>query len=107
MIHTANGFFAELKNPKVSLTLVDVIIWKTAEEKPDGLDHGTIGGVLGPFLNWRFDNLDTFLKHDNGIFISGAKYTGGVVGMANMGTLCRESHSGLQFSARKSFWKTA
>lgn len=94
MIHDANVFFSEVKNPKVHLTLLDVVIWKSADEKPDDFKHDTIGDVLGPFLNWRQDNLDMFLNHDNGIFISGAKYTGGVVGMAHMATLCRESHSG-------------
>ena len=90
----ANVFFAEAQNPKVYLTLVDVVIWRSADEKPSDFDQDTVGAVLRPFLRWRYDNLHLFLSHDNGIFISGAAYDGGVVGMATVGTLCIESNSG-------------
>uniref|UniRef100_A0A8C1KU77 Disintegrin and metalloproteinase domain-containing protein 9 n=1 Tax=Cyprinus carpio TaxID=7962 RepID=A0A8C1KU77_CYPCA len=74
--------------PLIGVTIFD-------KENPFSVE-GNPGEVLGRFVQWRKTNLLPQLRHDVGQLIVGRSgaYTGGVLGMAFVGTVCSMNSGG-------------
>ena len=93
IINAADLFYSSIEGLDLNLVLIDVVIWETPEAEP--IEATTdAGDLMSSFLAWRYRSLGDLLSHDNGVLITGAELDGSTIGLAPMGTLCRETLSG-------------
>ncbi|XP_043958719.1 disintegrin and metalloproteinase domain-containing protein 9 isoform X1 [Gambusia affinis] len=93
MVQMANLLDGYYKPLNIRVVLVGLEIFN--ENNPFSVD-GTAGEVLGEFVKWRKSILLPKIRHDIGQLIVGRpdSYSGGVLGMAFVGTVCSVASSG-------------
>uniref|UniRef100_A0A8C0YDD7 ADAM metallopeptidase domain 9b n=1 Tax=Cyprinus carpio carpio TaxID=630221 RepID=A0A8C0YDD7_CYPCA len=93
MVQLANLLDTYYTQLNIRIALIGVTIFD--KENPFSVE-GNPGEVLGRFVQWRKTNLLPQLRHDVGQLIVGRSgaYTGGVLGMAFVGTVCSMNSGG-------------
>lgn len=93
MVEVANLVDGYYKKLNIRVVLVGLEIFK--DDNPFSVE-GSAGGVLGHFVKWRKKSLLPRIKHDVAQLVVGRPdtYSGGVLGMAYVGTVCSGSTSG-------------
>ncbi|XP_023269129.1 disintegrin and metalloproteinase domain-containing protein 9-like isoform X1 [Seriola lalandi dorsalis] len=93
LVEMANLLDAYYKQLNIRVVLVGLEIFK--DGNPFDVD-GSAGDVLGRFVQWRKTTLIPKIRHDIGQLLVGqpTAYTGGVLGMAFVGTVCSVATAG-------------
>ncbi|XP_043109003.1 disintegrin and metalloproteinase domain-containing protein 9 [Puntigrus tetrazona] len=93
VVQLANLLDTYYKQLNIRIALIGLRIFE--KENPFSVD-GNPGDVLGRFVQWRKTDLLPQLRHDVGQLIVGRSgaYTGGVLGMAFVGTVCSANSGG-------------
>ncbi|XP_030630898.1 disintegrin and metalloproteinase domain-containing protein 9 [Chanos chanos] len=90
LVHLLDSYYRQLN---IRVALVGLNIFQ--EGNPFSVE-GAPGEVLGNFVRWRRSELLPVIRHDVGQLIVGRSgaYSGGVLGMAFVGTVCSAHNSG-------------
>ncbi|XP_012720861.2 disintegrin and metalloproteinase domain-containing protein 9 isoform X1 [Fundulus heteroclitus] len=93
MVQMANLLDGYYKPLNIRVVLVGLEVFK--DSNPFSVE-GSAGEVLGRFVQWRKNTLLPKIRHDIGQLIVGRgnSYSGGVLGMAFVGTVCSVASSG-------------
>lgn len=83
LINIVDGMFRPL-NIRVAIT--NLVIWST--QNPFDVSSGTAGDVLGRFVQWRQSTTDLKRCDIYHLLIGHGAFSGGVIGMAFVGTVC-------------------
>nr|XP_033803947.1 disintegrin and metalloproteinase domain-containing protein 9 [Geotrypetes seraphini] len=90
MVQLANYLDSMYIILNIRIVLVGLEIWTNGNKIP--ID-GSIGDVLGKFVQWREGDLVVRRRHDSAQLILKQSF-GGTAGMAFVGTVCSRSHAG-------------
>uniref|UniRef100_A0A3B1JYH8 ADAM metallopeptidase domain 9b n=1 Tax=Astyanax mexicanus TaxID=7994 RepID=A0A3B1JYH8_ASTMX len=93
MVQLANLLDTYYQQLNIHIVLVGLEIFET--QNPFNVD-GSAGDVLGRFVNWRKSELVPRIRNDMAQLIVGQSgaYTGGILGMAFVGTVCSANTGG-------------
>ncbi|XP_056090481.1 disintegrin and metalloproteinase domain-containing protein 9 [Rhinichthys klamathensis goyatoka] len=93
MVQLVNLLDTYYKQLNIRISLIGLTIFDN--DNPFIVD-GSAGDVLGRFVQWRKSDLLPQIRHDVGQLIVGRSgpYTGGVLGMAFVGTVCSVNSGG-------------